>query len=171
MFIVKCQPWSLTSELEYGVSSKTVVIIDEQLRRWEVGTYSQDEIESALNLAGENTNTIMKTLVDSCDATGCIRDNNHSVTGVGIIPESEGVANRLHAVRSIRAHNLSDDVIQKYIEIATILNMNRRKFVIRQGNNYSILTDRTSWDMPNRCVMLDGSARYTPSRVGRFQTA
>lgn len=68
----------------------TVVLIDEQLRPWEAGTYTRSEIESALGLAGCETRKILSTLDDACNASGAIYVQNIVFTGVGVMPSNEG---------------------------------------------------------------------------------
>ena len=68
----------------------SVVLIDEQLRPWEAGTYTRSEIESALGLAGSETRRILSTLDDACNASGTIYVQNIVFTGVGVMPSNEG---------------------------------------------------------------------------------
>ena len=168
MFTIRMQPWGLQAQ-EYGVRADTVVLIDEQLRRWETGAYTRAQIESALGLAGEDTRAILNAIDDACDATGKISDAKTINTGVGIIADNEGVHNRQHAIRTIQSHDLEDEDHQRAVEIVTLLCTRSKRFVIRQRDTYSILADRRNWDMPPRCVMLDASARFTQVKWEGFQ--
>ena len=164
MFLIKFQPWKLTAIMEYGVNPETVVIFDEQVTRWETGTYTRSDIESALNLAGLRSGACAATLaaIDAaCLASGEMFDSKKTVSGVGVIAQSEGVDNRGLALKSLSAHKLTDDEHLKDVDIVTLLCTRAKRYVIRHGDKFSILADRQQWDMPPKCVMLDGSARYT----------
>ena len=163
MFLTKFNYWK-DDIADCGINSDTVVIFDEQLRRWETGTYTRIDIESALNLAGLHSGACAATLaaIDAaCLSSGELSHGFNTVSGVGIIDPSHGVDNKFHARKSISAHKLPDEEHLKAMEIMTLLCTNSTRFVTRANDSFSILADRQSWDMPPHCVMLDGSARYT----------
>lgn len=164
MFIAKFPIWS--NATDNGVSKDTVVIIDEQLTRWETGVFTRSQIESALNLAGEDSQGILAAIDSACASSGEMFDSHKTVSGVGVIESGEGVRNRIDAIKSLSAHKLPEEEHLQAVQIATLLYSASTRYVLRgyhrqKGEVYGILTDRNVWDMPPKCVMLDGSARYT----------
>jgi hypothetical protein len=158
MFVCLPPWWALKND--YGIDDP-VVIIDEQLRRWQQGTFRRSHIESVLRMSGHDATGILNEVDAACAATGVITSHGQILTGVGVIPRDVGVHSRSHAIKAIHAADMPDEETSEAMAIVSLLRTTANRFVIRSGDKYSILADSCVWVMPKTCIMLDGSARYT----------
>lgn len=167
MFTTCLSRWLLL-EMDYGIGDP-VVIIDEQLRRWQQGTYRRSHIESVLRMTGADATGILREIDTACAATGVITPHGRLLAGVGVIPHDVGVCSRVRAIRAIHAANMPDEESSEAMSIVSLLRTTATRFVMRQDDKYSILADSCVWAMPKTCIMLDGSARYTQCHWDGFE--
>ena len=166
MFTSKFQPWSEIVK-EFNINPDSQIIIDEQLKRWQQGTFSRHEIESALSMGKCSKTVIMDELEKSC--IGQTMVGNQNVSGVGMINQSIGVDNRNQALRNIGGYQLNDEESQRVISIITLLSSESKRYVMKSDDKYQIISDKLNWDFPKNAIILDGSARYTQVNYDGFE--
>jgi len=167
MFILKFEPWG-DALTQWGFTPETLVIIDEQLRRWETGSFSVEDIRAALQCSGVESEPIMRAITEAVEGTGTLDTGEFIIGGVGILSDEVGVNGRSQAIRALNSHAFDEDTLNTYIEIITLLASNKIHYIM-QNEKIHILTDRNTWSMPENCIMLDGSARFTQVKWSDFK--
>lgn len=167
MFVLKFEPWGDAAK-QWGYTPETMVIIDEQLRRWETGAFDMEEIRMALSEAGIEPEPIQRAITEALEGSGVLDDSGRTMSGVGVMADGVGVESRSDAIKTLNGKNLDEDTLNRCIEIITLLGAGKLHYVM-QNDGVRILSDQRAWSMPDNCIMLDGSARFTQVRWDDFK--